>query len=73
MQGILKALSIHRYGLFDNENLLQEFVVEDGEIRQKLDPMQGSEVDFDEDILPLLNRSEGDESQPEPEKDPEEE
>ena len=57
MKGILKAISIQSYGLFNGKNLLRSFTIQDSKLRARyLDPLQGREVDFDKQIMPLLKK-----------------
>ena len=57
MKGILKAISIQRYGLYEGKNPVFQFTVLDPKLRVKsLDPLQGQVVDFEKQIKPLLKK-----------------
>jgi hypothetical protein len=57
MKGILKALSIQSYGLFEKKDKKPffTFTVLNSKLRAKsIDILQGTEVDYNKDIKPLL-------------------
>lgn len=56
MKGVLKAISIQTYGLYDPKNkILKEFTVTNVKIRKQLDPLQGQVVDYN-NIAHLLKK-----------------
>ena len=53
-KGILRAISGETYGIFIGKNAVFSFEVKNVKKRKKIDVLQGSKVDFDKDIAPLL-------------------
>lgn len=57
MKYTLKARTGRQYGLYDKDGkAVYAFNVFDPKKRVKIDPLQGQEVDFDEDIKPLVGK-----------------
>lgn len=56
MKGVLKPISIHQYGLWDEEkkDWVGEFIVEDPVLRRKINKFWGKVVDYDKDLKPIL-------------------
>jgi len=54
-KGILRAITGRTYGLFDGDKALYRFDVIDNDERRAIDPLQGSEVDYNKDIKSLVD------------------